>query len=246
MTKTITRRMAAGQIQVRKSDDGKTVGITGYASVFDSVAYGEVIRSSAFNRTLAQRDNVRLLTNHEGVPLASTKSGTLRLEVDDIGLRFDADELDMANPDVQRLVSAMGRGDIDQCSFAGYFTDTVEVDGVREVREVQLVDVSVVTYPWYEETSTSLTGDRNGDLALVCLRSLAPERRDEVLALLREENTDGTNPADERVDGEADGGSEPRSEAAPQSDPDPDTEDEPRAASMSLIEARALLGLPAA
>lgn len=223
MTKTIERRLASSHIEVRKSDDGKTVGITGYAAKFNSEAHGEVIRSSAFNRTLAQRDNVRLLTNHEGVPLASTKSGTLSLEVDDIGLRFDAPELDMANPDVQRLVSAMSRGDIDQCSFAGYFHDAPAVDGLREVREVGLIDVSVVTYPWYEETEASLTGDRQGDLALVCLRSLSPEQREEVLALL----DDGEQPA-----------AEP--DTIVESD-EPETE--PKSAPLSAAEARALLGI---
>lgn len=229
MSKTIERRLASTHIEVRKSDDGKTVGITGYAAKFDSEAHGEVIRSAAFNRTLAQRDNVRLLTNHEGVPLASTKSGTLTLEVDEVGLRFEAPELDMENPDVKRLVSAMSRGDIDQCSFAGYFRDAKDVDGLREVREVSLVDVSVVTYPWYEETEASLTGDRNGDLALVCLRSLSPEQRDEVLALLDDRGA-GEPPADDVDTIIAD-------------EPDDDGEPAAKSEPLSVAEARALLGL---
>jgi HK97 family phage prohead protease len=51
--------------------------LRGYAAVFDSVSHDEVVRSSAFNKTLAERDDVRLLVNHDGVPLARTKSGTL-------------------------------------------------------------------------------------------------------------------------------------------------------------------------
>lgn len=186
MTKTLERRTFSEPFQIRSNADG-TVGIRGYAAVFDSPAHGEVIRSVAFNRTLAQRDNIRLLVNHDGVPLATTKSGTLTVGVDDHGLWFDAPTLDMANPRVQELVSAMNRADIDQCSFAGYFTDVRNTAGVDEVFEVKACDVSVVTYPWYEETEASLTGDRDMDRALVSLRSLAPDKRAAVLANLEPE-----------------------------------------------------------
>jgi HK97 family phage prohead protease len=248
MTKKIERRIVDANIQVRRSPDGTSVGVRGYAAVFDSVAHGEVIRAGAFNRTIAQKDNIRLLVNHEGVPLASTRAGTLTVGVDGHGEWFEAPELDMSNPDVQRLVSALDRGDIYQCSFAGYFTDVANEDGVANVREVKQVDVSIVTYPWYEDTDAGfLDGGRAVDQTLVAMRSLAPEQRDEVLALLREENTDGTDPAPNDSDpGEADGGSEPRSDEAPQGDMDTDTAGEPRTAGMSLIEARALLGIPAA
>lgn len=179
----LERRITSEPFQVRTNADG-TIGVRGYAAVFDSEAHGEVIRSSAFNRTLAQRDDIRLLVNHDGVPLARTKSGTLQLEVDSHGLLFDAPSLDPANPRVQELVSAMDRGDIDQCSFAGYFTDVARVNGIDEVREVKGTDVSIVTYPWYEETEAGLTGDRDTDRALLSMRSLPPEARAEVLARL--------------------------------------------------------------
>jgi HK97 family phage prohead protease len=243
MSKVIERRLASGSIEIRKSPDGKTVGVRGYAAVFDSESYGEVIRKSAFNRTIAQRDNVRLLVNHEGVPLASTKSGTMTIGVDERGQWFDAPALDLANPDVQRLVSAMERGDIDQCSFAGYFNDAPDVNGLREVREVTLVDNSIVTYPWYEETEVGLTGDRQGDLALVCLRSLSPEQRSEVLALLdeRSDADDETpDPATERESDDPDQRGEPLVDE--QID---DSEPAEKAAPLSISEARALLGLPA-
>jgi phage head maturation protease len=67
-------------------------------------------------------------------------------------------------------------------SFAFVARDAVTENGVRELREVTLYDVSVVTYPWYEATSVGLTGDRNMDRALVSLRALTPEQRAEVLA----------------------------------------------------------------
>jgi len=65
-------------------------------------------------------------------------------------------ELDMSNPTVQELVSAMARGDMGEMSFAFEALDDPMIDGVRELREVKLWDVSVVTYPWYDGTEASL------------------------------------------------------------------------------------------
>jgi HK97 family phage prohead protease len=159
--------------------------------VFDSPSHGEVVKRSAFNRTISQGDNVRLLVNHDGIPLASTKAGTLTLSTDERGLLIDAPALDPANPTVQELVSAMSRGDIDQMSFAFTASDNPIVSGVRELREVKLFDVSVVTFPWYEDTNVSLTGDRTVDSQLVSLRStdqipeLTPEQRARLIRSLR-------------------------------------------------------------
>lgn len=172
MKNQIERRIIDAKIEVRSNDDG-TTGVRGYAAVFDTPSHGEVIKRGAFNRTIAQKDNVRFLINHEGTPLASTRAGTMTVGVDDTGLWFDIASLDIANPKVQEFCSAVGRGDLYQCSFAGYFRDTPTVDGLREVREVELVDCSGVTYPWYEETSMGLTGDRAVDGLLVSARSLA-------------------------------------------------------------------------
>lgn len=196
----IERRIFDAKIEVRTNSDG-SVGLRGYAAVFDSEAHGEVVRASAFNRTLAQRDNVRLLVNHDGIPLASTKAGTMTLSIDERGLVVDVPSLDMSNPTVQELVSAMNRGDIDQMSFAFSANDAPTIEGVRELREVKLFDVSVVTYPWYDATSVGLTGDREIDRALVCLRSMDPAQLEAVTERLKIEAEDRSEeedvPADE-------------------------------------------------
>lgn len=223
MTKLIERRIFDAPLEVRSNDDG-TVGVRGYAAVFDSVSHGEVVRSSAFNRTLQQRDNVRLLVNHDGVPLASTKAGTMTLDVDERGLLVDVPHLDTDNPTARELVSAMQRGDIDQMSFAFVARDAPTENGVRELREVTLYDVSIVTYPWYDATSVGLTGDRDMDRALVSLRALTPEQRAEIVAEV------------------ASGGSGDKPPAPPITsvdDAEPPDE-EPR--TFTVAEARALLG----
>jgi HK97 family phage prohead protease len=154
-----TRRIAYSDLEIRASEDGTK--IVGYAAIFDSpsepMPFTEYVRSGAFSKTLNDGADVRLLIDHEGIPLARTKSGTLRLEEDDIGLRIETD-LDPMNPDAARLISAMKRGDMSQMSFAfRTVKDSWNNDrSIRELKEVQLYDVSVVTFPAYEETVAEL------------------------------------------------------------------------------------------
>lgn len=118
--------------------------------------YAETMAKGVFNRTLKQKADVRMLVNHDGVPLARTKSGTLTLSADP-HLRSSA-ELDVRNPTVQEIGSALERGDIDQMSIGfrvrdqRWSKDYTE----REIREVELFDVSVVTYPASPTTSAGL------------------------------------------------------------------------------------------
>lgn len=153
------RTIAYSNLEVRAEGDGNT--LIGYASVFDSpsepMPFIEYVKRGAFSKTINDGADVRLLIDHEGVPLARTKSGTLVLEEDERGLRVEAD-LDPSNPDAARIISAMKRGDLSQMSFAfRTVKDNWNSDrSVRELREVQLFDVSVVTFPAYEETVAEL------------------------------------------------------------------------------------------
>lgn len=156
---TETRRVAFSNMEVRASEDGTK--LVGYAAVFDSpsepLPFTEFVRRGAFTKTLNDGADVRLLIDHEGVPLARTKSGTLVLTEDDRGLLVESD-LDPSNPDAARLISALRRGDISQMSFAFRTVKDNWSDDrrTRELREVQLFDVSVVTFPAYESTVAEL------------------------------------------------------------------------------------------
>ena len=153
------RSVAYTTLELREAGEGNV--FTGYAALFDSpsepMPFTEYVRRGAFSKTLNDGADVRLLIDHEGVPLARTRSGTLLLQEDDRGLRVEA-TLDPMNPDAQRVMSAMRRGDLSQMSFAfRTIKDNFSADGmVRELREVQLFDVSVVTYPAYEDTIAEL------------------------------------------------------------------------------------------
>ena len=207
--RTLQRRAVEAGWEIRQDGNG-TVGLRGYAAMFDSPSHGEVIRSSAFTKTLAERADVRLLVNHDGVPIARTKSGTLHLSVDERGLYMEAPNLDLSNPTVAELVSAMGRGDIDQCSFAfipvreNYDSETK----MREVLECKLMDVSVVTYPWYESTSVELNSLEQA-LAEVRSGAVTPEAREVILKALH----DPYMPDDDEAEEEPEDG--PEDEAEP-------------------------------
>lgn len=146
-------------VECRAEGDAPT--FVGYAAVFDSpsepLPFTEYVRKGAFQRTLEANADVRLLIDHEGLPLARTASGTLRLSEDDRGLLVEA-ELDAANPDAQRVISGLRRGDLSQMSFAfRTLEDRWSADKrERELLGVELFDVSVVTYPAYESTVAEL------------------------------------------------------------------------------------------
>lgn len=162
--------------EIRDNGDG-TVGLAGYASVTDSPyevndmwgSYMETMARGAFGKSLQESDDVRLLINHDGIPLARTRSGTLNLrEITDpladpqgrgqTGLWSEAPNLDPASPLVQTVASAMRRGDLSEMSFAFSATrQTWNADYTqREVNECRLFDVSVVTYPANPATSVGL------------------------------------------------------------------------------------------
>ncbi len=137
--------------------------IVGYAAVFDVLSvelwgFREKIKQGAFKKTIQEAD-VRALWNHDtSYVLGRTKSGTLGLREDEIGLAID-----ITPPDSQWARDAMvsiDRGDVDQMSF-GFSTirdawETVDNELIRTLEEVALFDVSPVTFPAYPQTMVQL------------------------------------------------------------------------------------------
>jgi len=119
-----TTRVAFELRNATTAGDGLVV--EGHASVFDveyevyggPARYGwiERIAEAAFDETLAEDPDVVFLFNHEGMPLARTKSGTLELSTDTTGLLVRT-TLDPVNPHVVALGSALERGDVDEMSI---------------------------------------------------------------------------------------------------------------------------------
>jgi HK97 family phage prohead protease len=115
----------------------------------------ERIAPGAFRKTLTETPDVRLLINHEGLPLARTKNGTLTLREDERGLYMDAVIAD--TQEGRDLYTLVQRGDLDQMSFAFRVIRQKwnETRTERLLTELSLADgdVSVVTYPAYPTTS---------------------------------------------------------------------------------------------
>jgi HK97 family phage prohead protease len=159
MTKKIERRTYTVQdVEARQADDG-TMRISGYAAVFNDssvpLPFVERIAPGAFRKTLTETPDVRLLINHEGLPLARTKNGTLTLTEDERGLYMDAVIAD--TQEGRDLYTLIQRGDMDQMSFAFRVIRQKwnEERTERTLTELSLADgdVSVVTYPAYPTTS---------------------------------------------------------------------------------------------
>ena len=158
MKKTERRTFTVRDIEARQAEDG-TMRMAGYAAVFNEASlplpFIERIAPGAFTKTLQETPDVRLLANHEGLPMARTKNGTMRLYEDQVGLYFEAELAD--TQEARDLYTLVARGDVDQMSFAfrvirqNWSKDRTE----RTLTEVSLADgdVSIVTYPAYPATS---------------------------------------------------------------------------------------------
>ncbi len=138
--------------------------IEGYFAVFNSEYplwddVSEIIKPGAFTNSIS--GDIRALINHDtSLVLGRTKSGTLTLKQDDRGLwgsvRINRDDVDAMN-----LYARVQRGDVDQCSFgfaikSETFRDLGNGKYRWEIEEIDpLYEVSVCTFPAYEQTSVS-------------------------------------------------------------------------------------------
>ena len=158
----MNREIRAGiPAEIRADETG--IKVEGYAAVFGEETdiggmFREVIEKGAFSEAIG-RDDVVFLINHEGLPLARTRSGTLKLSEDERGLKIET-SLDPDDPDVKSIAGKMKRGDLDKMSFA-LFPDVQEWDDsgetpLRTIKRASLYDVSVVTTPAYQGTEIAL------------------------------------------------------------------------------------------
>ena len=147
-------------IEIRKNDDSEEMHISGKAVAFESpeTYYGEteVIDSNALNE--ADMSDVVLRYNHNDTQytLARTRNNSLRLEIKDDGLYFDADLIDTTtNQDAYKMIKS---GLLDKCSFA-FTVEEDKYDVKNHLRTItkigKLYDVAVVDFPFYNDTSVS-------------------------------------------------------------------------------------------
>ena len=115
----------------------------------------EIISRGAFDNTL--NNDIRALWNHNTqYVLGRNKSGSLELKTDEKGL-YASIRLPKTQY-AQDLYELVKRGDVDQCSFGfnitGEDVEELASGGYRwRINEADLHEVSVVTFPAYENTS---------------------------------------------------------------------------------------------
>ena len=151
-----------GKLQTR-ADNNETdeMKIEGYFVVFNSETklfenYYEEISDKAFKDI--DLTDIRALADHDTAKvLGRTKSKTLTLKVDEKGL-FGEITINPEDSEAVNLYQRVKRGDIDQCSFGfSILNETMEQreDGTTKwtITEIELFEVSVVTFPAYSDTS---------------------------------------------------------------------------------------------
>jgi HK97 family phage prohead protease len=166
--------------------DGEAKRFHGEAIVFNEATwigsarwgFRERIAPEAVKRSLDEGADVRFLQNHDAnLVLGRTTSGTLALRATESALEVDADLPAVSY--ASDLAVLLERGDVSQMSFAFEPLEwtTRELDnGDREytITDLNLFDVSVVTFPAYESTSAGLRARaRQSNAARLARASLA-------------------------------------------------------------------------
>lgn len=140
--------------------------ITGYAAVFSRptalAGHDEQIAPGAFDAVLADpATDVRAMFNHDaGRILGRQSAGTLRLDVDEVGLRYEVDLPDTSY--AADLRAMIARGDVSGSSFGfipAQWRDELQASGRRLRTHTsigRLIDVSAVPMPAYAEATVAL------------------------------------------------------------------------------------------
>ena len=179
-------RSCASPFQVR--EDSGDLYIEGYFAVFNSnyemwPGATESVAQGAFAETLS--DDIRCLIDHDTMfVLGRNKAGTLELREDSYGL-WGRVKINPNDQDAVNLHERVKRGDVDQCSFGfDILEEDTEIDGEKvhwTIKKVKLYEVSIVTFPAYEQTSVSA---RKNDYEQIMKRK-ADEWRNKATARLK-------------------------------------------------------------
>lgn len=171
-----TTQLAATDFAIRATDNADPVFV-GHAAVFNTRTsignpftwgFYEQIAPGAFTKTLQEGD-ARFLVDHDtSMIVARVSAGDLQLHEDAVGLATAAD-LDQEVSYIRDLARNIEKQRITGMSFGFRVVkddwtteevqtstgDPLEVE-VRTIREVELLEVSAVTFPAYEETDAGL------------------------------------------------------------------------------------------
>lgn len=163
----ISADLRAVEISGKKKLQGYAVRYNARSTHYIAPGMRERIAPKSFARSLRSAKDVRLLYEHSDANLlARTSAGNLRLRDTDEGLLFDADLPDttLANDLYEQIRSGNVRGMsfgfvVNQDSFAPEFDEDEngdEIDErcqVRTVHDADLIELSAVSQPCYEQST---------------------------------------------------------------------------------------------
>ena len=147
-----------------KEEDEQKMVLEGYAIVFDQeTLIGDIDKGfiESIDRNALKNANMKdvpMKYNHDDsfLIIARTRNNSLRLTVDDIGLKIRAELIDTdSNKDIYKMVKA---GLLDKMSFA-FTVSSQKIDRSGDIpkRTItgidRLYDVSIVDLPAYDQTS---------------------------------------------------------------------------------------------
>lgn len=125
--------------------DGETGEFEGYASVFNGIdSYGDTIAPGAYKRTLGDRERpIRMRWNHYGPVIGKW----IELREDERGLLVRG-QLTPGHSVAKDVHASLKHGAIDGLSIGYYAKDYEEdEDGKRLLKDIELVEISVVEEP---------------------------------------------------------------------------------------------------
>lgn len=169
MTKNRQMRTIGSLFNTRETsdDEKKELFIEGYFAVFDGVyeiaqSLTESVDPHAFDKAIS--GDVRALIDHDSkLVIGRTTASTLKLKVDSHGL-FGSILINPNDQDAMNIYARVQRGDVNQCSFG--FEITSEDTDIKEdgsihwtIKEVNLFEVSICTFPAYETTNVKARSD---------------------------------------------------------------------------------------
>lgn len=145
-------------------ENGEKRKVTGRPAVYNQLSqdlggFRERIMPGAFTKTLSESNYKSLWNHNTDYVLGSRKAGNLTIIEDDQGLHFEVEP-----PETQwarDFLVSIERGDVDQMSFMfrtvkDRWLEDENGDVIRELLEVQLFEVSPVTFPAYPQTEVGL------------------------------------------------------------------------------------------
>jgi len=161
---TEKRSIGISDLEIRV-EAGKPTRLVGYAAKFGVRSqpifgsFREVIAKGAFGKNLPGAD-IRFLVGHDTrAILGRTKSGTLSVREDDVGLRFELTlpETTLAKDTIEQI----GRRDLDAMSFGfkkveDAWGEDEEGFDLRTLKEVKVFELSLTAFPAYDETEVAL------------------------------------------------------------------------------------------